>query len=73
MLDMGIIKVEFNFPELRETLTSIENRRKQFYDLLTREGAIAASRARSLDGKFLIYFLSQRMSDSCRVSKISFL
>jgi putative transposase len=45
MLDMGIIKVEFNFPELKETLTSLEHGRKHFFDLLTRELKSAASNA----------------------------
>ena len=45
MLDMGIIKVEINFPELKETLTSLEHGRKQFFDLLTKELKTAASNA----------------------------
>lgn len=45
MLDMGIIKVEFNFPELKEAVTSIEAGRKRFFDLLTKELKAAASSA----------------------------
>jgi putative transposase len=45
MLDMGIIKVEFNFPELKEALTNLEYGRRQFFDLLTRELRSAASNA----------------------------
>lgn len=45
MLDMGIIKVEFNFPELREALTGLEHGRRQFFDLLTRELRAGASNA----------------------------
>ena len=45
MWDMGIIKVEFNFPELRDTITNLEYGRRQFFDLLTRELRAAASNA----------------------------
>ena len=45
MLDMGIIKVEFNFPELKEAVTSLEQGRKRFFDLLTKELKAAASSA----------------------------
>lgn len=42
---MGIIKVEINFPELRETLANLEQGRKNFFDLLTRELKVTASNA----------------------------
>ena len=45
MLDMGIIKVEFNFPELKEALTSLEYGRKHFFELLTQELKSAATNA----------------------------
>jgi putative transposase len=45
MLDMGIIKVEINFAELRETITSLEQGRRRFFDMLSREIKIAASSA----------------------------
>jgi len=45
MLDMGIIKVEFNFPELKEAITNLEQGRRHFFDLLTRELKTAASNA----------------------------
>lgn len=43
MLDMGIIKVELNFPELREAVTSLEQGRRKFFDVLTMELKTAAS------------------------------
>ena len=46
MLDMGIIKVEFSFPELKEAITNLEQGRRHFFDLLTRELKSAASNAR---------------------------
>lgn len=45
MLDMGIIKVEINFPELKEAITSIEEGRRKFFDMLTTEIKSAASNA----------------------------
>ena len=45
MLDMGIIKVEVNFPELREAVTSLQQGRKNFFELLTKELKVAASSA----------------------------
>lgn len=45
MLDMGIIKVEVNFPELREAVTTLQQGRKTFFELLTKELKSAASSA----------------------------
>lgn len=45
MLDMGIIKVEINFPELKEAVASLEHGRKKFFDLLTKELKAVASNA----------------------------
>lgn len=45
MWNRGVIKVEFNFPELKETLVSLEQGRRHFFDLLTRELKAAASSA----------------------------
>ena len=45
MLYMGIIKVEINFPELKEALTEIEQGRKKFFDYLSHELKIATSSA----------------------------
>lgn len=45
MLNMGIIKVEFNFPELKEAVVSLEQGRRKFFDLLTKELRTAASNA----------------------------
>lgn len=45
MLDMGIIKVEVNFPELREAVTSLQQGRKAVFELLTKELKSAASSA----------------------------
>lgn len=42
---MGIIKVEFNFPELKEALADLDHGRKQFFELLTRELRVATSSA----------------------------
>ncbi len=43
MLDMGIIKVEVNFPELREAVTSLQQGRKHFFEMLTKELKEAAA------------------------------
>ena len=41
---MGIIKVEINFPELKEAVASLEHGRKKFFDLLSKElRAVATS------------------------------
>ena len=45
MLDMGIIKVEVNFPELKEAVTTLQQGRKTFFELLTKELKAAASSA----------------------------
>jgi putative transposase len=45
MLDMGIIKVEVNFPELKEAVASLEQGRRKFFEVLTREIRQAASSA----------------------------
>lgn len=45
MWDMGIIKVEFNFPELREAIANLEQGRRNFFDLLTQEIKAATSNA----------------------------
>lgn len=45
MLDMGIIKVEFNFPELKEAVASLQQGRKIFFEVLTKELKAAASSA----------------------------
>lgn len=45
MLDMGIIKVEINFPELKEAVASLEHGRKKFFELLTQELRGVASNA----------------------------
>jgi putative transposase len=45
MLDMGIIKLEVNFAELRETITSIAESRKKFFEVITQEIKVAASSA----------------------------
>jgi putative transposase len=42
---MGIIKVEFNFPELKETIANLEHGRRQFFELLTNELKTAATHA----------------------------
>ena len=45
MLDMGIIKVEVNLPELKETMCSLENGRRRFFELLSGEIKGAATHA----------------------------
>lgn len=45
MSDMGIIKVEFNFPELKEAVTSLGQGRRKFFDLLSQEIKTATSTA----------------------------
>jgi putative transposase len=45
MLDMGIIKVEINFPELKDAVASLEHGRKKFFELLTQELRDVASNA----------------------------
>jgi putative transposase len=45
MLDMGIIKVEINFPELRDAVASLEHGRKKFFEVLTQELKSVASDA----------------------------
>jgi len=42
MLDMGIIKVEVNFPELKEAIIEIEHGRRRFFELLNHEIKAAA-------------------------------
>ena len=43
MLDMGIIKVEVNLPELRETFTKLTKQRRELFEVLTVELKSAAS------------------------------
>jgi len=43
MLDMGIIKVEINLPELRDTLANLAKQRHQFFEKLAVELKDAAS------------------------------
>jgi len=45
MLDMGIIKVEVNFPELKDAVASLEHGRKRFFELLSQELRNVASNA----------------------------
>jgi putative transposase len=45
MLDMGIIKVEVNFPELRESWAELRKQRGKFFSLLTTELKGAATTA----------------------------
>lgn len=45
MLDMGIIKVEINFPELKDAVASLEHGRKKFFELLNQELRNVASNA----------------------------
>jgi putative transposase len=45
MLEMGIIKVEINFPELKEAVTNLAVGRKAFFELLGKEIKAAASGA----------------------------
>ena len=45
MLDMGIIKLEINIPELREAITSIADGRRKFFEMLTSEIKAATSSA----------------------------
>jgi putative transposase len=45
MLDMGIIKVEVNLPELKEVITNLKEKRNELFELLTTELRSAASHA----------------------------
>lgn len=45
MLDMGIIKVEINFPELKQAITELKQGRNRFFELLSGEIKTAATHA----------------------------
>ena len=68
MFDMGIIKVEINFPELRAAVTSLEQGRRKFFDLLTRELKSAASSAidQVLSSEMTVFLGKSSESDNKR-------
>ena len=57
MLDMGIIKVEVNLPELKEAITNLEEGRRKFFEVLTQEVRAAATSAieQVLDSEITVF------------------
>lgn len=57
MLDMGIIKVEINFPELKEAVANLEQGRRRFFELLSGEIKAAATHAieQVLDAEITVF------------------
>lgn len=68
MLDMGIIKVEINFPELRDAITSLEQGRRHFFELLTKELKVAAASAidQMLSSEMILFLGKSSENDNKR-------
>jgi putative transposase len=68
MLEMGIIKVEVNLPELKEAITSLEQGRKKFFELLSHEIKSAATSAieQVLDTEITVFLGKSSENDNKR-------
>lgn len=68
MLDMGIIKVEVNLPELKEAITSLEQGRRKFFEMLAVEVKAAAASAieQVLDSEITFFLGKESEKDNKR-------
>lgn len=68
MLDMGIIKVEINFPELKEAVTNLRVGKKSFFELLAKEvkGAAASTIESVLNSEMTVFLGKPSEKDNKR-------